>query len=128
MDIKVYKKEEVLQPDGNQEVYVPDIIDLVPVLEDGSDVIKTCELVEDRNLLEQQCALVTIWQRGLDPVDINDGIRWSEALLEEISSLQLIQDIIEAVASVTSSVSVQFDTVEDDKGNSYLSYKLVEAV
>ncbi len=31
MDVKVYKKEEVLQPSGRENVYVPDIIDLIPV-------------------------------------------------------------------------------------------------
>ena len=86
-----------------------------------------CDEVDEKTELEQQCALATIFQKGLDPLDINDGIRWSEAVLEEISALQLIQDIIEAVANVSSSVQVLFDTVEDDNGNSFLSYKIVEA-
>jgi len=128
MDVKVYKKEEVLQPSGSESVYVPDVIDIIPKIEviDGVETLTDCELVDGRDVLEQQCALATIFQRGLDPIDLNDGIRWSEAILEEISSLQLIQDIIEAVARVTSAISVIFDTVEDDKGNSYLSYRLVE--
>ena len=128
MDIKVYQKEEVLQPSGSEQVYVPDIIDLIPETEviDGVAVLKGCAVIDNRDALEQQCALATIFQRGLDPLDKNDGIRWSEAILEEISGIQLIQDIIEAVAKVTSAVTVQFDTVEDGNGNSYLSYKLVE--
>lgn len=77
-------------------------------------------------LLEQECALATIWQRGLDPLDLEDGIRWSETLLGEINSLQLIQDITEAVANVTNTVSVVFDVVEDSKGNSLLTYTLKE--
>lgn len=174
VDVKVYKKEEVLQPQGNEEVYVPDIIDIVPIttetlstsdvrnnvwsleklkriaevsVRDGKLIINSdkvryengnlyvtimdknlanCELVEGKELLEQQCALATIFQKGLDPLDLNDGIRWSEAILEEISSLQLMQDIIEAVEKVSSSVVVSFDTVEDDNGRTYLSYKLSE--
>ena len=128
MDVKVYKKEEVLQPSGSELVYVPDVIDLIPITEevDGVTVIKSCETVDNRDELEQQCTLATIFQKGLDPLDKNDGIRWSEAILEELSGLQLIQDIIEAVAKVTSAVTVTFDTVTDDKGNSYLSYKLTE--
>lgn len=176
MDVKVYKKEEVLQPQGAEYVYVPDVIDIIPELvevESENDVknhvwnletlkrvadvrvengkliinsdkvryengnlyvtltteqIMNCQTVEDgsRELLEQQCALATIWQRGLDPLDLENGIRWSEAILEELSCLQLIQDIIDAVASVTSSVKVEFDTVEAENGQSYLSYKLVE--
>ena len=84
-------------------------------LDDGSE-----------ELLEQECALATIWQRGLDPLDLEDGIRWSETLLGEINSLQLIQDITEAVANVTNTVSVVFDVVEDSKGNSLLTYTLKE--
>ena len=32
MDVKVYKKEEVLQPSGTEEVYVPDVIDIIPTI------------------------------------------------------------------------------------------------
>ena len=130
MDVKVYKKEEVLQPSGTEEVYVPNVIDIIPNIEviDGVETITGCETLDDssRDLLEQQCALATIWQRGLDPLDLNDGIRWSEAILEELSCLQLIQDITEAVANVTSAVRVVFDTVEDENGQQFLSYKLME--
>lgn len=130
MDFKVYQKEEVLQPEGSEYVYVPNIIDLIPETEiiDGVETITGFKEVEENALLEQQCALATIWQRGLDPLDLNDGIRWSEALLEELSCLQLIQDIIDAVARVTSSIRVVFDTIEDENGNQFLSYKLLEVV
>lgn len=176
MDVKVYKKEEVLQPQGAEYVYVPDVIDIIPELvevestndvrnhvwnletlkrvadvkvENGKLIINsdkvryengnlyvtltteellTCETLEDgsRELLEQECSLATIWQRGLDPLDLEDGIRWSEAILEELSCLQLIQDITEAVARVTTSVQVVFDTVEGENGQQYLSYRLLE--
>ena len=176
MDVKVYKKETVKQPSGVEDVFVPDVIDLIPVTveveatnlvrnniwtidllkkiadveirdnkliinsdkvryENGNlyvtlstEQILTCEVLEDdsRDLLEQECALATIFQRGLDPLDLNDGIRWSEAILEELSCLQLIQDIIEAVGKVTSSVKVVFDTVEGENGQQYLSYRLME--
>lgn len=173
MDVKVYQKEEVLQPSGNEYVYVPNVIDIIPTItdvqvdtvknnvwtldllkkvadvkvEDGKLIINsdkvryengnlyvtltaeqlvTCELVEDDSEVEQRCALATIWQQGLDPLDTDDGIRWSEAILEEISGLQLIQDIIDAVANVSTSVNVSFDVVEGDNGQSYLTYKLSE--
>ena len=130
MDLKVYQKEEVLQPTGTEEVYVPDIIDLIPKIEtvNGVEMLTGCELVDGKDMLEQQCALATIFQKGLDPLDLNDGIRWSEAILEEVSSLQLIQDIIDAVERVTTSVIVVFDTVEDDEGRTFLSYRLQEVV
>jgi hypothetical protein len=173
MDIKVYKKETVPQPSGSEDVFIPDIIDIIPEFVEAEDntidnntwtldslkkvadvkiinnnlIINSdkvtyrngnlyvritidqligCELVEGRDELEQACALATIFQRGLDPLDLNDGIRWSQAILEELSVIQLIQDITEAVGKVTTSVKVVFDTVEDEKGNQYLSYKLLE--
>lgn len=174
MDVKVYQKEEVLQPDGTEYVYVPNVIDIIPEIVDSpttgdirngiwsleqlkriadvsvvdnkliinSDKVRyengniyvtlieeqilTCELVEDKEELEQQCALATIFQKGLDPLDFNDGIRWSEAVLEELSCLQLIQDIIDAVEKVSTSVVVTFDVIEGENGQSYLSYKLSE--
>lgn len=178
MDVKVYQKEEVLQPHGAEYVYVPNVIDIIPELETQEDsgditdnvwnleqlkyiadikvennvliinsnratfengvikfnlhhdVLLGCAVLEDgtKDLLEQQCALATIWQKGLDPLDLEDGIRWSEAILGELSCLQLMQDIIEAVAKVTTSVKVVFDTIEDENGQQFLSYRLLEVV
>ena len=131
MDLKVYKKEEVLQPEGKEEVYVPDVIDLIPeiVTDDNGNKTLTGAIVykdteNDKELLEQECALATIWQKGLDPLDKEDGVRWSQVLLEEINPLQLMEDIISAVAKVTLKVAVVFDTITDKDGNSFLTYNL----
>ena len=130
MDVKVYQKEEVLQPSGSEYVYVPNIIDFIPQTEviDGVETITGLETAEAGVELEQQCALATIWQKGLDPLDLNDGISWSQAILKEVGCLQLIQEITDAIAKVTSSVKVAFDVVEGEDGNSYLSYKLMEVL
>lgn len=174
MDVKVYQKEEVLQPDGIEYVYVPDVIDIIPVTteievtnaiqnnvwdidllksiadvkiennkliinsdkvryENGNlyvtlmtDELLTCELVDEELEVEQQCALATIYQKGLDPLDKSDGIRWSETLLGEISPVQLMNDITVAVERTSSSMTVVFDTVIDSNGMTYLTYKLKE--
>ena len=68
--------------------------------------------------------MATIWQKGLDPLDLEEGIRWSEAILEEINVVQLMEDITNAVAEITPTVEVVFNTVTDDNGNSYLQYTL----
>lgn len=133
MDVKVYKKEEVLQPSGAEYVYVPDVIDIIPIIttdSEGNEILTGAVELNDEasELLEQECALATIWQRGLDPLDVNDGIRWSETILEEISVLQLMEEITEAVSRVSASVLVVFDTVTDSSGNSYLTYKLQEVI
>lgn len=131
MDIKVYKKEEVSQPQGSEYVFVPDVIDLIPVIEtdlSGNEILAGCTELNDsdKELLEQQCALATIFQRGLDPLDKEDGIRWSEALLGEINPVQLMDEIQSAVEKTTSSVTVVFEVVTDSNGKSYLSYVLKE--
>ncbi len=174
MDLKVYRKEEVIQPDGTLNVLKPDIIDIYPemleivsenqvrneiwsldklqyladvkikdgkliinsdniIYENGIIYIKITEnklynaqILEDdsEELLLQECALATIWQRGLDPVEPEDGIRWSQALLGEVNPLQLIEDINNAVENVTNSVVVEVGTVTSINGQEYLSFKL----
>lgn len=128
MDVKVYQKEEVKQPEGTIEVFKPSIIDMIPIeTETGEGItIVNFEVLEDgsKELLEQQCALATIFQRGLDPLDLEDGIQWSETLLGEVTPIQLIDQIQSAVAAVTTSVIVEFDTVKDINGNELLVYKL----
>ena len=174
MDLKVYRKEEVIQPDGTLNVLKPDIIDIYPemlelvsenqvqneiwsldklqyladvkikdgkliinsdniIYENGIIYIKITEnklynaqILEDdsEELLLQECALATIWQRGLDPVEPEDGIRWSQALLGEVNPLQLIEDVNNAVENVTNSVAVEVGTVTSINGQEYLSFKL----
>ena len=128
MDVKVYKKETVKQPSGTSYVISPNIIDLYPIItkdENDNEIISGAEeLTDEDTLIEQACALATIWQKGLDPLDLEEGIRWSEAILEEINVVQLMEDITNAVAEITPTVEVVFNTVTDDNGNSYLQYTL----
>lgn len=174
MDLKVYRREEVIQPDGTLNVLKPDIIDIYPemfeivsenlvqneiwsldklqyladvkikdgkliinsdniIYENGIIYIKITEnklynaqILDDNSeeLLLQECALATIWQRGLDPVEPEDGIRWTQALLGEVNPLQLIEDVTNAVENVTNSVAVEVGTVTSINGQEYLSFKL----
>ena len=174
MDLKVYRKEEVIQPDGTLNVLKPDIIDIYPEMlelvsenqvqneiwsldklqyladvkiKDGKLIINSdniiykngiiyikitenklynAQILEDNSeeLLLQECALATIWQRGLDPVEPEDGIRWTQALLGEVNPLQLIEDVNNAVENVTNSVIVEVGTVTSINGQEYLSFKL----
>lgn len=174
MDLKVYRKEEVIQPDGILNVVKPDIIDIYPELLETDKVnlvkdeilsldtlkyyadieikddklkinsddiiyndnvlylkikgisLSNASILEDdsEELLLQECALATIWQRGLDPVEPEDGIRWTQALLGEVNPLQLIEDVNNAVENVTNSVAVEVGTVTSINGQEYLSFKL----
>lgn len=126
MDFKVYKKEEVIQPSGTEYVYVPDVIDLIPVTdsEDNNVILNFETLADNQEEIEQMCGLATIWQRGLDPLALNEGVRWSEALLEEINLIQLMEDLTNAVNAVTPTVDIVFDIATDDNGQQYLKYTL----
>lgn len=131
MDIRAYKKENVYQPAGQTSIVKANIIDLIPVVDTigGTEYITGAEVLEtDRELLSQECALATIWQRGLDPLDLESGIRWSEALLGEVSVLELMGDITDAVAAVSLSMEVAFGTITDANGVPYLSYSIKETV
>ena len=134
MDVKVYKKEEVRQPSGTEYVYVPDVIDIIPNIvtspDTGEEIITGAIELEDssKDLLEQECAIATIKQKGLDPLDKGDGIQWSETLLGEVNVIQLMEDIQSAIEQTTTSVVVVFDTVTDSEGRSYLTYTLQEVV
>lgn len=127
MDLKVYKKEAVRQPSGTEYVISPNIIDIYPEIvtdDDNIDVLVNAEIVEDNEEIEQACALATIWQKGLDPIEPDYGVRWSEALLEEINITQLMEDITNAVAMITPDVTVVFDTTTDENGYTFLKYTL----
>lgn len=126
MDLKVYTKETVTQPSGTENIITPNVIDLIPVFDSSDEnIIAGAEvLVEENEEMEQACALATIWQRGLDPLDLDSGVRWSESILGEINALQLMEDITSAVNEVTPTVTVVFDTVTDKNNNSYIKYTL----
>lgn len=91
-----------------------------------ADQIINCETVTEKDEREQACALATIFQRGLDPLDLNDGVQWSETLLGEVNALQLMEQITEAVSNVAVNVQVEFSTIVTDSGQSVLTYSLRE--
>lgn len=174
MDLKVYRKEEVQQPEGTMSVVKPDIIDIFPItaeveatdeirnniwslerLKQIADVkvennkliinsdnvtyrdgklfvtlteskLLNADILDDdtKEATLQKCALATIYQRGLDPLEPEDGIRWSEAYLEEINPVQLMGDILDSVSAITTAVNVNFDTVQGNDGQEYLTYNL----
>lgn len=126
MDFRVYRKETVAQPgkDGT-DYYVPDVIDLYPetATEGGTEYVTGALAVEeDDDVLEQECVLASIWQRGNDPVSPLVGVRWSEALLGEVTTVQVMEDIREAVAEVTLNVAVSFASETTGDGREIMTY------
>jgi hypothetical protein len=123
-DVKISKKDTREQPDGMVEAYVPNVFDLYPVMatEDAS-IIETVELVEDADELEQEALFASLCQRGQDPLNALDGIRWAECSLNEVPIEVLMADIKSAITSLSSSCTVVFGTVEID-GIENLSYSI----
>jgi hypothetical protein len=126
MDLRVYTKQTVLQPtEDGQEELVDNVIDLIPTFDtENPNNLLFVDTVEDRQETIQACSLVCIYQYGLDPLDLTDGVRWSEALLEEISPVILMADLTNAVADVSQNASVTFGTATDEYGESYMTYTI----
>ena len=129
MDLSVYTKEEILQPEGKEMVYVPDVIDLKPVIttdENGNEILSNAVIFDDtdRDLTEQECLLATIWQKGLDPLAMDDGSSWAQSMLGEVNPVQIMGEISNAVANTSLNATVEFSIVKDINGNELLSYKI----
>lgn len=125
MDLSVYTKETVSQPEGDINVLVANVIDLKPLFEDDDDTeLSGATIITDEDEAEQMVALATIFQRGLDPVEVDDGIQWGELLRNEITVFQLITEINQEIAEVSSTARVSFSTVTDAEGVERLVYTI----
>lgn len=114
-DLMVTRKEEVKQPHESEFVIDANIIEAYPIF-DGDCLVGLEATDNEAYLRQQMCDLVCIWQQGLDPLDVNDGNRWTQALLGEISILHLMDDIKSSVASISRNVDVVFDTQNTENG------------
>ena len=124
MDVKISTKETRLQPSGAIQVYVNNIFDLYPTYDDTGLIIEDVEVyTSDAEELQQAALFASVMQRGTDPLNPNQGVRWVEYLAGEISDALLVADIKNAVESVSTSCSVSFGFVTDSvTGNRYMYY------
>jgi hypothetical protein len=119
MDAKVSRKEARMQPDGPVEVLVDNIFDLYPIYADDpryddQDLYNGQALVasEDRKHLIMDIAMLDddheelldramfalVKQRGMDPLEPQDGVQWAEAIIGEVIPPVIIQQVQAAVA------------------------------
>jgi hypothetical protein len=119
MDIKVSRKEARMQPEGPVEVLVDNIFDLYLICADdprydGQDIYIGQDLVSeqdrkniimdvetidgDRVELLDRAMFALVKQRGMDPVEPQDGIQWSEAVIGEVISPVIIQQVHTSVS------------------------------
>ena len=117
MDVKVSRKEKRWQPDGSGiEVLVDNIFDLYPVYGNSIDrnMITDVEVLDDpdEELLDRAMFAI-VKQKGIDPLDKEDGNRWAEAVLGEISGVTVIDDIYKSVAVEGPGVRVTTETISN---------------
>jgi hypothetical protein len=117
MDLKVSNKERRLQPEGPVEVLIDNIFDVYPVFDpDDENLIINLEVIDDDRLeLLDRAMFAVVKQRGLDPVEPDDGIQWEEYLLGEVEAPVILQQVAAAVAREGPGVRAVPETKYDGK-------------
>jgi hypothetical protein len=113
MDFKTSRREKRLQPDGPAEVLLDNMCELYPVFDqDDEDLIVDVEVLDgDREELLDRAMFALVKQRGLDPLDLNDGVQWAEHVLGEVVAPVILQQIGSAVSKEGPGVSVIPETI-----------------
>lgn len=126
MDLKVSRKEKRYQPSGPVEVLVSNIFDIYPIYDTvDSDLIVDCEILDDDRVeLLDRAMFAAVKQRGADPLELDDGIQWAEALLREVSPTTIMNQVQAAVQKEGPGVQVTSSTVQDPKLKSYLQFSI----
>jgi hypothetical protein len=132
MDIKVSRKETRWQPDGPVEVLINNIFDLYPVFGQDSEpnLITDVEILDDgRGELLDRAMFALVKQRGQDPVEPDDGIQWSEALIGEVPAPMIIQQVHSSVSEEGPGVRAVPSTIRNNgKENLIFKIELTNAV
>ena len=131
MDVKVSRKETRTMPEGLVDVLVSNICDFYPVF-DVSDpnLITDIEILTDsRQELLDRAMFAVMKQKGNDPVDPEDGIDWSDAIIGDVSVPLVIQQINSAVMKEGPGVKVTPETVRNGQNeNVIFKVELTNAV
>lgn len=115
MDIKVSQKDRMYQPDGVVDVIVDGIFDFFLIEhtdEFGQKWIDDIEGIDDFFEEEKdRTVFAVLRQKGLDPMNIYEGVQWSETMMSEIPVPLLLQQIVDAAARESDYVNVSFETI-----------------
>jgi hypothetical protein len=147
MDVKVSRKEPRLQPDGPVEVLVSNIFELYPVFasnsrfiygdrlteqdrEDLDNLIVDIEILDgDREELLDRAMFALVKQRGLDPVEPQDGVQWAEAVIGEVAAPVIVQQAHASVSEEGPGVrAVPGTVVNNGKENLVFKIELTNAL
>lgn len=124
MDLKISEKEERLQAEGLVQVYKNDIFDVYPTISEDFYIEDIETLTEETSCLKQEALFGSLQQLGSDPLLPSQGVRWVQAMLGEIQSDVLLNDIKNAVQEVSTSCAVVFTAAQGTDGASYLVYDI----
>jgi hypothetical protein len=113
MDFKINNREKRLREGGIGEVMLDGSCDLYPIFDkDDEDLIVDVEAIDD-DFAERldRAAFAMAKQRGLDPIDPDDGIQWAEHSIGEVSAPVILAQISSAVSAEGPGVSVSAETI-----------------
>jgi hypothetical protein len=150
MDVKVSRKETRMQPEGPVEVLVDNIFDLYPIFADdprydGQDfyighdrvseqerknIIMDVETLDgERVELLDRAMFALVKQRGMDPVEPQDGVQWSEAVIGEVIAPVVVQQVHLSVSEEGPGVrAVPGTVINNGKENLVFKIELTNAV
>jgi hypothetical protein len=113
VDIKVSRREQRFQPDGPVEVLLDNTCDLYPIFDEGDeDLIVDVEFLDDDQAeLLDRAMFAAVKQRGLDPLDPDDGIQWAEYAIGDVVAPVILQQATTAVGKEGPGVRIALDTV-----------------
>ena len=101
-----------------------DIFDVYPTISTDNFIEDLELLTEDVECFKQEALFASLQQLGSDPLLPSQGVRWAQALLGEVQSDVLLNDIKNAVQGVSTSCAVVFTSAQGSDGNSYLVYDI----
>ena len=134
MDVKVSKKEKRVYKDGPVEVLLDNACDLFPLFgndlqfdsqdifigqdritgQDRENIIMDVEILDDdTDELLDRAMFAIMKQRGVDPVEPEDGLQWAEAVMGEVPPPVIMQQAQKAVAEEGPGVQVVSYTVKN---------------
>lgn len=128
MDVAFSQKESRMQKGELVDVLVNDVFDMYPIMAEDGLTILSVRTVEGYEEIQQSATFAAIKQKGSDPLSPESGVRWEEAMLGEVPPEAVIADIRDAVASVSTSASVEFSTVTSSEGVPYLTFDIKVAI
>jgi hypothetical protein len=150
VDFKTSRKETRLQPKGPVEVLVDNVFDIYPVFandarydgkdiyigqdrisaEDRENIIMDAETLDgERAERLDRAMFALVKQRGMDPVEPRDGIRWAAAVLGEVFSPVIIQQARASASEEGPGVRViPGVAVKNGKGNLVFEIELTDSL